>query len=136
MIGFVDDAASHVAATTHDMDIDELTSRMKHDAQLWNDLLWTSSRDIEKPKCLFHVTHCDFTMTGAPIPKPGRFGKKTQMQPGDRQSMTHTTDEMQQLSACESHKTLGHWTKPHADNELRVTKLQGKSDHKAKKVEE
>ena len=34
MIGFVDDAASCMAATTHYMDIDELMSRMQHNAQL------------------------------------------------------------------------------------------------------
>ena len=47
----------------------------------------------------------------------------------------HATNVTQQLSSYELHETLGHWTKPHTDDEARVKMLKEKSDHEAKKLE-
>ena len=91
--------------------------------------------NLEKPECLFHTTHYDFAVGGAPMLRPGRFARNIWMQPGNQQSTTQTTNCMQQVSACEMHKTLGCWTKSHSNNQARAKKQQEKRDKEAKKLE-
>jgi hypothetical protein len=48
---------------------------MKHDAQLWSDLLWISGGLLELNKCSFHQVHYNFSPDGTPIMRPGIFGE-------------------------------------------------------------
>jgi hypothetical protein len=68
MIGFVDDSTGQVndflsneqpAPTT-------LLAKMQYDAQLWNNLLFTSGGDLELPKCSYHVYITGSSPTMAP----------------------------------------------------------------------
>merc|ERR1712155_12958 len=47
--------------------IGDLVKRMQHDAQLWNDLLWTSGGKLELPKCGYHTVYYTFKPNGTPI---------------------------------------------------------------------
>ena len=57
MIGFVDDTSSQVKDfITHPQPpINTLIQKMSTDAQLWNNLLWTSGEALELPKCSYHI---------------------------------------------------------------------------------
>jgi len=112
MVGFADDGAGHVNTMDPTMSIDELIERMNEDAQWWNDLLWTSGGDLEKPKCSCHATKHDFTATGAPVLKPGTFGPPIEIKPGNRQPTDETSQAMQRHSAHTDRETLGHWRLP------------------------
>ena len=68
MVGFVDDCTG----TCNDFqpqtqaDTSTIASRMQHDAQTWNDLLWCTGGKLELPKCSFHTLHFTFLPNGTP----------------------------------------------------------------------
>jgi hypothetical protein len=69
MIGFVDDSTSSVndffSNTQPDPKV--LVGMMREDAQLWNDLLWSSGGALELPKCSYHCLHYNFDPNGSPV---------------------------------------------------------------------
>jgi hypothetical protein len=81
---------------------------MQSDAQLWNDLLWTSGGALELPKCTYHVINYAFTLDGAPILQGGQVGGDIILQTGDRMNQ----HKIPFKSAHCSHKTLGHYKEP------------------------
>ena len=46
--------------------VEQLLVRVKHDAQLWHDLLWTSGGKLELQKCGFHLIFYDFDYDSVP----------------------------------------------------------------------
>ena len=59
IIGFVDDSTC-VTGGKRGETVDQLLVRVKHDAQLWHDLLWASGGKLELEKCGFHLIFYDF----------------------------------------------------------------------------
>ena len=62
MLGFVDDTKSQVNDfnADHQPPSTELLTKMKHSAQLWNNLLWISRGALEHSKCTYHVMEWTF----------------------------------------------------------------------------
>ena len=126
MIGFVDDSTSSVNdfLSNAQPQPEMLVARMQHDAQLWNDLLWSSGGALELPKCSYHYLHYDFTNNGSPILRPGRIGPNLVILTGDRTGQ----QVIPPMSAYKAHKTLGHYKSP-AGNEIKqIAILRKQSD--------
>ena len=66
IIGFVDDSTC-ITGGKPEGTLQELLTRMEADAQLWNDLLWSSGGKLELPKCSYHVVYYDFEPSGVPV---------------------------------------------------------------------
>ena len=69
MVGFVDDATC-ITSGDPAAPIGDLVTRMQHDSQLWNDLLWTSGGKLELPKCGYHTVYYTFKPDGNPHSSP------------------------------------------------------------------
>lgn len=110
MVGFVDDATGscndflpNTQAT-----LARLFEYMRHDAQLWNDLLYCSGGKLELAKCSFHLLHFDFLPNGRPIPVIDQYNGKIQI----RDAETNTLIPIPSKRPFEPHKTLGHYKAP------------------------
>ena len=70
MMGFVYDNTGQVNdfVSNEQPHPDALREIMKHDAQLWSDLLWLSGGLLELNKCFFHQVHFDFQPDGTGHP--------------------------------------------------------------------
>ena len=79
-----------------------LVSWATHNAQLWNDILWSSGGALEHSKCSYHYLKTDFTDTGRPFFRGGQFGG-----PIIIRDATGNTTLLTQLSAYMPSKTLG-----------------------------
>ena len=66
MVGFVDDATC-VTAGDPTAPLQDLITRMQHDAQLWNDILWSSGGKLELSKCGYHTSYYIFNPDGTPV---------------------------------------------------------------------
>ena len=126
MIGFVDDSTSSVndffSNTQPDPEV--LVGMMREDAQLWNDLLWSSGGALELPKCSYHYLHYNFTPNGSPILRPGRIGPNLVIQTGDRKG----EQVIPPMSAYKAHKTLGHYKSPAGGEVKQIEILRKQSD--------
>ncbi len=126
MIGFVDDSTSSVndffSNTQPDPEV--LVGMMREDAQLWNDLLWSSGGAVELPKCSYHYLHYNFTPNGSPILRPGRIGPNLVIQTGDRKG----EQVIPPMSAYKAHKTLGHYKSPAGGEVKQIEILRKQSD--------
>jgi hypothetical protein len=73
MVGFVDDSTGQVNefALNSQPTPEFLQTIMKHDTQLWRDLLWLSGGLLELNKCSFHQLHFDFDSAGRPMMQAG-----------------------------------------------------------------
>ena len=62
MIGFVDDTTSQHNQFKMDKQpsLEDLLQGMQHDAQLWNNLLWSSGGALELPKCFYQILFWNF----------------------------------------------------------------------------
>jgi hypothetical protein len=71
MVGFVDDCNQRVNVfRAHPQPkASQLIHLMKHDAQLWNDLLRSSGGALELPKCSFQLIESDWSARGRPFLK-------------------------------------------------------------------
>lgn len=126
MVGFVDDSTGGVNAFAENKQPSPhiLLERMRLDAQLWNDLLWTSAGALELIKCSYHVIHYQFTSDGAPILQAGQVGPDLILDSGDRS----TSQKIPSLTAHTAHKTLGHYKDPAGNQSKQYDKLKEKSD--------
>ena len=100
MTGFVDDSGNNVNCQPEE--IHTLSAKATHDAQLWNDILWSSGGALEHSKCCYHYLQTIFHETGAPFFRPGKFD--TSISITDKQGVR---TEIPQLSAYTPYKTLG-----------------------------
>lgn len=110
MMGFFDDITGFVNhfAPQEDSTLDDLTSKMKEDAQIWTDLLWCSGGKLELPKCTFFALRFMFPPDGSA--KPIRQAPPTTMTVVDREDGSEV--EIPTIRADESHKLLGHFLSP------------------------
>ena len=110
MIGFVDDSTGQVNDFNSDIQPHPsvLINRMRHDAQLWNDLLWSSGGALELPKCTYQVIHWQFTADGSPVLQGGQVGEPILLHSGDRSNL----QKIPSRSAHSAHKTLGYYKDP------------------------
>jgi hypothetical protein len=69
MTGFVDDNNLQTVedAFQHAPNTNGIVDQMNHDAQVWNDTLWTSGGALALSKCKYHLLEWMFTVTGKPI---------------------------------------------------------------------
>jgi hypothetical protein len=130
MIGFVDDCTQRVNDFRADPQphSTELTNRMKNEAQLWNDLLWSSRGALEIPKCSFHLIESDWRTNGNPILKGGTAAPNLVL------SNDLVPSQVKQKSNYESHKTLGCHVNPANSMKSQVKQLRLKSDKMAAMV--
>ena len=68
IVGFVDDSTCITGAKGGDS-VEQLLAMVKHDAQLWHDLLWSSGGKLELSKCGFHIMYYDFDSDELPTLK-------------------------------------------------------------------
>jgi len=126
MVGFVDDSTGQVNAFSDDVQppIQVLLDRMQHDAQLWNDLLWTSGGALELQKCSYQVMQWKFTTSGEPVLAAGMVGDPLLLVSGDRSLV----QAIPLTSAYTAYKTLGHFKSPSGTSCRQYQELKKKSD--------
>ena len=100
MGGYVDDAGCNTNSRPEDENT--LVARATHDAQLWNDILWSSGGALEHSKCSYHYLKTDFTPTGRPFFRGGKFGGPIIIQDASENKTT-----LNHISAYMPSKTLG-----------------------------
>lgn len=127
MVGFVDDCTQRVNDFCADVQpsADELCERMRHDAQTWNNLLWSSGGALEISKCSFHLIQSEWRNDGTPFLKAGRTAPPITLFNGLIPS------QVRQKSNYESHKTLGCHVNPANRMATQKKHLQQKSDKEA-----
>ena len=79
---------------------------MKHDAQLWHDLLWASGGKLELEKCGFHLIFYDFDNDGIPS-----------MRKIENLVITLENEKVEDIEIRtkkidKARKNLGHWKEP------------------------
>jgi hypothetical protein len=102
--GFVDDNNLQTVedAFHHAPNTGGIVDQINHDAQLWNNTLWTSGGALALSKCQYHLMEWMFTITGKPILRPGKHGKAVQLKALDGRTNTLIT----QLLVSQPYKTL------------------------------
>ena len=103
---------------------EELSEIMKHDAKLWNDLLWISGGLLELDKCSYHHIHFDFDNDGNASPRLGHVGPPITIP--DNQS--HANIEIPSKCVVNPHKTLGHYKAPSGNGASQLRILKNKSN--------
>ena len=118
--GFVDDTNTFIndwhpqrPGSTH-----TVLSKLQRDAQLWNDLLYTSGGKLELTKCSFHTITFEFDPDGTPRVSPTRAQPVLITDP-----VTGTSIPIKSLSPYTPHKTLGHWKSPAGSSRTQLTTL-------------
>jgi hypothetical protein len=109
MTGFVDDnnCNCNEDAITHESDSNALMARMRHDAQLWHDILWTSGGALELTKCQFHLMSWNHTVHGDPILETGLSDQSIDLESPFGEKLC-----IRQLGCGQSYKTLGAFVEP------------------------
>jgi hypothetical protein len=132
MIGFVDDSTGQVNSfrDTHQPTPEFLREIMRHDAQLWSDLLWVSGGLLELSKCSFHQVHFDFLPDGTPMMRAGIYGDPLLV----HDALLDTKVTIPAKSVHSPHKTLGHHKAPAGANSTQRIVLHRNSDIYAKLV--
>jgi hypothetical protein len=120
IIGFVDDSTC-ITEGLPGGTLKELLFRMEEDAQLWNDLLWSSGGKLELPKCSYHVIYYDFESSGVPIMRH-RHNFSLDLKDAHNQSIPITPHNIYQ-----PHKTLGHYKAPAGQNKTQFAKSLSKA---------
>jgi hypothetical protein len=107
--GFVDDNNLQTVkdAFQHSPNTNGIVDQMNHDAQVWNDTLWTSGGALALSKCQYHIMEWMFTVTGKPILRPGKHGKAVKLKALDGSDTLIT-----QLLVSQPYKTLGAYREP------------------------
>ena len=107
MKGFVDDSTGQTNSffANPQPNLSELQEKAWHDAQLWNDLPWTSGGALELPKCSYHAVHWDFSGYGSAYMEPNPMAPPMALvsATGGNNRIT-----VKRLRPNEAHKTLGH----------------------------
>ena len=124
MVGFVDDCTQRVNdfQAENQPTAAQLCSRMQHEAQQWNNLLWASGGALEIPKCSFHLIESDWNTNGKPFLKGGTQANKITI------SHDNTLLQVQHRSNYTSHRTLGCYVNPANTMKQQKKALQQKSD--------
>ena len=107
--GFVDDTNSCVNNWRPQSDgtLADLKEKVKHDAQLWADLVSISGGKLELSKCSVHYLTFDFDPDGTPQVNLDRQPSVELIDP-----LTQTGIGLKSLNSTQPHRTLGHWKAP------------------------
>jgi hypothetical protein len=97
---------------------------MKHDAQLWHDLLWCSGGMLELPKCSYQFVYFDYLPDGTPILRGDQVRPSLSIQ-----SPTNNPVDIPAKTVYCTHKTLGHHKAPAGTGKTQLLKLQMKQSH-------
>jgi hypothetical protein len=126
MVGFVDDSTGQVNDFDNPIQPTpkELSEIMKHEAKLWNDLLWISGGLLELDKCSYHHIHFDFDVDGNASLRLGHVGPPITIP--DNQS--HAQIQIPSKSVLNSQKTLGHYKAPTGTGATQLQILKKKSN--------
>ena len=126
MVGFVDDSTGTVNSfnVTTQPSPEELLNKMKHDAQLWHDLLWCSGGMLELPKCSYHFLYFDYKPDGTPLPRGGQVSPSLSIK-----SPTDDVVDIPAKSVFDTHKTLGHYKAPAGTSKTQLLQIQTKQSH-------
>ena len=105
IIGFVDNYTC-VTGGKRGETVEQRLVRVKHDVQLWHDLLWASGGKLKLQKCGFHLIFYDFDNNGVPsMRKIGDLVITLENEKGD-------DIEIRTKKIDEARKNLGHWKEP------------------------
>ena len=105
IIGFVNDSTCVIGGKRGET-LDQLLVRVKHDTQLWHDLLWTSGGKLVLQKCGFYLIFYDFDKDGVPsMRKIGDLVITLENEKGE-------DIEIRTKKIDETSKNLGHWKEP------------------------
>ena len=109
-VGYVDDTSNYVNQFLSDTPPtpETLVELLRHDSQLWSDLLWASGGALELPKCTYHYSHYRFASDGTPILQPGRIGPPVNIRTGDGLHVQTVPSS----SVFKAYKTLGCYKSP------------------------
>jgi hypothetical protein len=118
--GYVDDNGCNVNSLPFDKE--SLVERARHDAQLWSNILWSSSGALEHSKCSYCYLQTEFTTTGCPYFRGGKFGAPIQIK-----DAKGTLTPLDQLSAYVPFKTLGTYQAATHCQTMQFTVLQQKA---------
>jgi len=131
MIGFVDDCTQRVNQfqESPQPSPETLINLMQSDAQLWNNLLWSSGGALEQSKCSFHLIQSSWTQDGHPFLTGGSMRHTISLQHQSQTTQTH------QKSNYEPHKTLGCYISPAKCDKTTWTKIQAKNNEFANLLE-
>jgi len=121
--GFVDDTNACVNEWRPQSDgkLKELMEKVTHDAQLWNDLLFTSGSKLEISKCSFHCLQFQFMADGTPTVNLDRTPPIT-----ITDSVQDIPIQVTSLSLFTPHKTLGHWKSPAGQSTTQLKTLMAR----------
>ena len=119
VLGFVDDCSGQVTFSDLDSKVLEiLKTKMQTDAQLWRDLLHVSGGELSHIKFSYHVTHYQFTHTGAPVLDTTDDLSPIQI------TINNEIQTIKKLSPYKTHKTLGCYACPAGKNGFDELKLK------------
>lgn len=91
------------------VDHTEVIDHLRHDAQIWERLLWTSGGLLKLNKCLYYVMHWTFDSEGrSSLTSSSNLLPDIQLSSGNTQR--HNT--ISQYDCTEAHRTLGAWLNP------------------------
>jgi hypothetical protein len=99
MSGFVDNNKCNMNCRPEEEDL--LCVHAKHDAQLWNNILWGSGGALEHSKCSYNYPKTDFTSSGIPFLRRRSFGKQIRI----HNNSGHST-VIKHTSVHQAYKTL------------------------------
>jgi hypothetical protein len=97
---------------------------LRHDAQVWHNLLHASGGALKISKCLYQLMSWRFLPDGCPRLQAGTSAQKVRLYSGAVASGLH--QEIPGLSAYTAHKTLGHYKDPNGAQERQCNELQKK----------
>ena len=123
-VGFVDDTCCYVNLFNRDQppQPEELLELLKHDSQLWSDLLWKSGGALELPKCTYHYSHYKFAVDGTPFLQSGQVGPPVEVRTGDGNEVLTVPSS----SVYKGYKTLGCYKSPSGAQMTQYEKLEQK----------
>lgn len=123
-VGFVDDTCGYVNRFLSDVPPTpaDLIDLLKHDSQLWSDLLWKSGGALELPKCTYHFSYYKFATDGTPFLQCGQVGPTVNLLTGDLKQ----TQTVPSSSVYKAYKTLGCYKSPSGAQQTQFQKLEEK----------
>ena len=122
---FVDDQTSYTNNFLRwlhcDTDFTEVISYLRHDAQIWERLLWTSGGLLKLVKCLYYVMYWQFDSEGNATLAPS-----TELLPPIQLSSGNTglSNTIAQYDCQIAHRTLGAWLCPSLSMTAAYQRLQ------------
>jgi hypothetical protein len=108
--GFVDDTSlftNLLNSIVESNNIEELTSRLRHDMVAWKELLEASGGKLELTKCFYYILTWTFDRRGNPIPTTIHEQRQITNQISVPDTFTNDIIQIQQKEINEAHKTLG-----------------------------